>query len=201
MEAMSKARTTGRSSFVILPAREPGYAPVDGTSKQRAIMVDLDGIPLGTVRRVARSAIAWFRQTEGLDLEGFAVRQSSPPTEENAAGNWHLVFNAYARDWAQNLEVVAYCIRNCGSRKHGMPKKAEDWLVMQARKAKSTLRISAKGAKPAPITIYRYGRQDKAIREIENDALSMKLIDMGIPVEQLPKGFMPFRTFYGGGSK
>jgi hypothetical protein len=178
---------------VILPPQEPGFNPVAGLSKRRAVMVDLDHTKLTTVVRVAKHAIEWFKKTEGFDLEGFAVRQSSPPAKDNPSGNHHLVFNRYSGDAEQTGRIVAYVIRNCG-----MKKPAEDWLVMQTRKSKYTLRISAKGAKPAPITVCRFGRQDKAIREIENDALSIRLIGMGIPVEQLPKGFIPFRTFYGG---
>jgi hypothetical protein len=140
--------------------------PLIGISKQRAFMVDLDATSLSDCVKVAKRAMRWFKArdeyADGIDLQGFAVIESSP-------GNHHLIFNAYSQSWEQTLKVVAFVIRNVSRE---LSNDALRWLLMQARKGKLTLRISAKGSgKPAPKIVYRFGRQDGFIAEYEKFAV------------------------------
>ena len=52
--------------------------------------------------------------------------------------------------------------------------KVKDYLVMQCIKRASTLRVSAKGKKPSPRVVYRFGEQGHAVKEFWKTRRSIK---------------------------
>jgi len=86
----------------------------------------------------------WFK------LEGFIILKSS----EN---NYHVVFNRTVT-WTENMHIVVWV----SLESHNLMTKK--WFIMQCIKEGSTLRVSPKRDKPSPRILYRYGKQDKEIR-------------------------------------
>ena len=115
--------------------------PIHGCSDSETVMLDLDHMPLNSVKYWAYRTMKWFH------LEGFIIFRSSPKS-------YHVVFNRKV-DWKENMKIVSYVVINT-SFKESLTK----WFVMQCRKGLSTLRISCKGEKKRPRIVYRYGQQD-----------------------------------------
>jgi len=84
-------------------------------------------------------------------VEGFIILKSS----ENS---YHVVFNRPVL-WSENMHIVAWVSLLSGS------EKLKTYLLMQCIKGSSTLRISSKGEKNSPRLVYRFGKQDKRIKE------------------------------------
>ena len=117
--------------------------PVMGFSDIETVKLDLDNLPLRTVKHWALKTLRQFR------LRGFVILKSSK-------GSYHVVFDR-AVSWKKNLGIVAWV---CLMAKH---RKLTEWLVMQCIKQSSTLRVSSKGQKGSPRVVYRYGKQNVQI--------------------------------------
>jgi len=116
-----------------------------GITDIETVKLDFDNISFKTVKYWAFRTMKWFK------LEGFIILKSS----EN---NYHVVFNRPV-SWSENMRIVAWV-----SLLSGNP-MLEKWFLMQCIKEASTLRVSPKGNKPPPRIVYRYGKQDKQIRD------------------------------------
>jgi hypothetical protein len=95
----------------------------------------------------------WAKKAmDRFKLEGFIALKSSD-------NNYHVVFNRPV-SWDENMQIVAWVALLSNN------PMLQKWHLLQCIKRKgSTLRVSAKGDKPSPRVVYRYGRQDKMIRE------------------------------------
>ena len=116
-----------------------------GYTDTETVMLDFDNTSLKDVKYWALRTMKWFK------LEGFIILKSSK-------NNYHVVFNRPV-SWSENMRIVAWV----SLLSHNlMPEK---WFVMQCIKEGSTLRVSPKKDKPYPMVVFRYGKQEKQIRE------------------------------------
>ena len=99
-------------------------------------------------------------------LEGFIIFQSS-------FTSFHVVFNLPV-SWDVNIEIM------CWMAIETQLEKLRDYVLMQGRKGASTLRVSSKGEKPPPKIIYRWGKQDKEIKEFLEKRKEIRSIDRNI---------------------
>jgi len=118
---------------------------VMGVTDTETVKLDFDNTPLKTVKYWAFRTMKWFK------LEGFVILKSSE-------GNYHVVFNRPV-SWCENMRIVAWV-----SLLSGNP-MLEKWFMLQCIKEGSTLRVSPKRDKPSPRIVYRFGEQDKQIKE------------------------------------
>jgi len=116
-----------------------------GFTDTETVKLDFDNTPFKTVKYWALRTMKWFK------LEGFIILKSS----EN---NYHVVFNRPV-SWSENMHIVAWV-----SLLSGNP-MLEKWFLMQCIKEGSTLRVSPKRDKPSPRIVYKYGKEDKQIRD------------------------------------
>ena len=126
--------------------------PVLGYSDTSTVMDDLDNVTFKTAKWLAFKALRWFKHDRQgkVDLEGFIILRSSPK-------HYHLVFNAPV-SWTKNLHIIAWIAQRIKNR------SLNAYVIMQCIKESSTLRLGAKGDKPAPHIVFRYGKQDKQIK-------------------------------------
>ena len=119
--------------------------PIIGFSDDETVMLDFDN----TIFRIVKY---WaLRTTRFHKLEGFIILKSS----ENS---YHVVFNRPVL-WKENMRIVAWVCLLFRS------EKLKTYFLMQCIKESSTLRVSAKGDKPSPRIVFRFGKQDKQIEE------------------------------------
>ncbi|MEM2465641.1 MAG: hypothetical protein QXL85_08585 [Candidatus Bathyarchaeia archaeon] len=124
--------------------------PVIGLSHKHIVMVDLDGMPLEKVKRLADLALKRFR------LGGYVILESSP-------NNYHVVFDRPFRYWSETARVMAWIAIMSNN------PNVKDWVLMQEIKEASTLRVSPKptnpeGYKPTPKIVYQYGSRNLGIK-------------------------------------
>jgi hypothetical protein len=114
--------------------------------------MDFDGMPFASVLYLAHRTLRWFRRDHKgkTDLEGFIILKSS-------ANHYHVVYNALI-SWPKNLHIIAWIAQRVKNR------SLNGYVIMQAIKECSTLRVGSKGDKPTPRIVYRYGKQDRQIR-------------------------------------
>jgi len=117
-----------------------------GFSDEETLKLDFDNVSFRTAKYWCQRACRQFH------LEGFIILKSSP-------NHYHAVFNKPMLSWDDNMKYVAWI---CLWTKY---RRLTEWLIMQLIKKCSTLRISPKGNKPMPRVVYKYGRQDKKIKE------------------------------------
>jgi hypothetical protein len=120
-------------------------SPVLGYSDRSTVKLDFDRVPLSIVKYWSRRACDWFK------LEGFIIFESS-------RGSFHVVFNRPVT-WRRNMHVISWVAVE------SQLSKLKDYVLMQTIKESSTLRVGPKFRKPSPRIVYRYGRQDRQIRE------------------------------------
>jgi hypothetical protein len=119
--------------------------PKIGFSDDETVMLDFDC----TIFRIVNY---WALRTMRFHkLEGFIILKSSK-------NSYHVVFNRPV-SWKENIRIVAWVSLLSGN------EKLKTYLLMQCIKESSTLRVSNKGDKPSPRIVYRYGKQDKQVKE------------------------------------
>lgn len=118
--------------------------PILGYSDKSTVKLDFDDAPFKPVKYWALRAMKWFK------LRGFIVLKSSK-------NNYHVVFDRSVT-WERNMHIVAWVALESGN------SKLQRYLTMQCIKESSTLRLSAKREKTAPIIVFRIGKQDHEIR-------------------------------------
>jgi hypothetical protein len=144
-----------------------------GYSNQTTIKLDFDRIPLRLVKYWARRACLFFM------LEGFIIFQSS-------YSSYHVVFNLPVT-WEMNIEVI------CWVAIESQLEKLRDYVLLQGRKKTSTLRLGNKGEKPPPKILFRYGKQDKEIKDFLEERREIKqvyrtlILDLKRAHEHVPK--------------
>ena len=84
-------------------------------------------------------------------LEGFIILLSS-------VHSYHVVFDRPV-SWSENMRILAWVALLSGH------EKLQAYHRMQCIKESSTLRISPKKGKPAPVVIHREGKQDREIED------------------------------------
>jgi len=120
-------------------------SPTIGFSDDETVMLDFDD----TIFRIVKY---WAKRTMDFHkLEGFIILKSS----ENSH---HVIFNRPV-SWSENMRIVAWVSLLFRS------EKLKTYFLMQCIKESSTLRVSNKGDKPSPRIVYRYGKQDKKVKE------------------------------------
>ena len=119
--------------------------PIIGFSDDETVMLDFDCTIFGIVKYWAKRTMNWFK------LEGFIILKSS----ENS---YHVVFNRPVL-WSENMRIVAWVSLLFRS------EKLKTYFLMQCIKESSTLRVSSKGEKPSPRIVFRFGKQDKQVKE------------------------------------
>jgi hypothetical protein len=119
--------------------------PILGLTDFNTVMLDFDKQKFKLVKYWANKALKKF------DLKGYLILISS----KNC---YHVVFDRYV-----SLEVCRRVIAWVGivSKSNSMLR----YLAMQCIKGASTLRISGKNDKLPPRIVYRFGRQDHAIKD------------------------------------
>jgi hypothetical protein len=132
--------------------------PILGFSDSETVKLDFDEASFSLVKYWALRTMKWFR------LRGFLILKSS----KNC---YHVVFDR-AVSWSENMRVVAWVALQ--SRNKGLAK----WFLMQCIKGCSTLRVSPKREKPPPRIVYRYGEQNKNVRDfLRNRRIIKKISD------------------------
>ncbi len=126
--------------------------PVLGFTDTATVKDDLDDVTFKTALYLAFRALRWFRHDyQGkVDLEGFIILKSSP-------NHYHIVFNAPV-PWSKNLHVIAWIAQRVKNR------SLNAYVIMQAIKESSTLRVGSKGDKRSPRVVFRFGKQDRQIK-------------------------------------
>ena len=112
-------------------------AVIFGISDKHTVMADLDNMSFKRVKSLVFLTMKRFR------LDGFIILKSS-------LKHYHVVFDRPKR-WSEVLRIVW------------------KWVCMQAIKKTCTLRVSEKptknGFKPKPRIVYRYGSQNRQIKD------------------------------------
>jgi hypothetical protein len=120
-------------------------SPVLGYSDRSTVKLDYDRVPLRIVKFWSRRPCDWFK------LEGFIIFESS-------RNSFHVIYNRPVT-WRRNMHIM------CWIAVESQLGKLRDYVLMQGIKESSTLRVGPKFKKPSPRIVYRYGKQDKQIRE------------------------------------
>ena len=129
-----------------------------GYSSTDTVMLDFDLVLYSTVRYWADRAMNFH------GLEGFIILLSS-------VHSYHVVFNR-AVSWSENSRIMAWIGQLSGH------EKLQAYHRMQCIKESSTLRVSSKNGKPAPVIVYREGKQDGEIAIfLEWKALIQKILE------------------------
>jgi hypothetical protein len=130
--------------------------PILGLSDTETIMLDFDDTAFKIVKYWASRVMKWFR------LEGYIILKSS-------SGCYHVVFNRGVT-WSENMRIVAWVALQ--SHNKGLQK----WFLMQCIKQSSTLRVSCKREKGSPRIVFRFGKQDRQIREFVKKRRLIKVL-------------------------
>jgi hypothetical protein len=141
-----------------------------GFTDTETVMLDFDNTSFKDVKYWALRTMKWF------NLEGFIILQSS----EN---HYHVVFNREV-SWSENMRIVAWVALLSNN------PMIQRWFLMQCIKQGSTLRVSPKVGKPSPKIVFRYGKQDKQVREY----LSYRRLAKNI-FWNLNRGVVPMRVY------
>jgi hypothetical protein len=99
-----------------------------------------------------RTATYWaFRAKKHFKLRGFIILKSSERC-------YHVVFDRVV-SWSENIRVVSWVslLSHC----QGLQK----YCLMQCIKMNSTLRVSHKREKSSPRIVFRYGKQDRNVKD------------------------------------
>jgi len=126
-----------------------------GFTDQDTVKLDLDGIPIDGSEMIADYLLTRF------GLEGYIILNSS--------GDNHLVLFNRPVTWEDNTHIMGFA---------SWMIKTEDfnrWLVMQLIKKSSTVRVSAKGDKPAPVQVLEKGTVDNCIQRYRQFVKLVKL--------------------------
>lgn len=116
-----------------------------GFSSKESVKLDFDNTSFRVVKQCASDTMKWF------NLKGLMILKSSN-------NSYHVLFDRKV-SWRKNVRIMAWiCL---------ISQNAEliKWFIMQCIEESSTLRISPKEDKKTPRIVYRYGSQNKEIRE------------------------------------
>jgi hypothetical protein len=139
-----------------------------GNWDTQTIQCDFDDTTLDEVLYWCFRALKWFKHDHlgKIDLEGFIVLQSSikkyalrrkGKVYGFKKGSYHVVFNVPV-DWSKNCHIRAWIALESGN------ENLIKYSIMQDIKERTTLRDSAKGKKSVPKIVFRYGFQDKQVK-------------------------------------
>jgi len=121
--------------------------PILGLTDFETVMLDFDDFIFKSVKYWALKANEWF------DLGGGIILKSSK-------NHYHVVFDRYVSR-EENLRIMAWVAILSKSL------KLKDYVLMQCIKMGSTLRVSPNPnqEKLAPRLVYRFGCQDRAVKD------------------------------------
>lgn len=123
----------------------PDSLPCLGLTDQETVKLDFDDTSFKTVKYWSSRACRFFK------LEGFIILKSS-------RRSYHVIFNRPV-NWDRNVHIMDWVARL--SKIETLIK----YSLMQGIKESSTLRVGPKYKNPSPRIVYRYGKQDKKIKE------------------------------------
>lgn len=128
------------------------------------VKVELDNVDFRFAKRIGKIL------NKRYNLDGFIILQSSTTNHkiENAdysktvyrfrTYSYHIVFNRKVSE-SENRSIIAWLCM------YLKDENLTKWFLMQCIKQTTTLRIGFKGKKKPPKIVYRYGNQDKMIKE------------------------------------
>jgi len=114
-----------------------------------------------------------------FDLDGFRIYQSSIKEHkvENVEGNeivyqyktrgYHIIWNRKVNP-LENKAIKSWLYMHLKNN-WNLIEELNNWTHMQNIKQTDTLRIGFKGRKKPPREVYRYGNQDKMIKEFQDN--------------------------------
>lgn len=135
-----------------------------GDHNTDTVKIDLDGMSIIDVKHIC------FMLMKRYSLEGFIILQSSSSTRltkdeellktvyKYRMKSFHVVFNRSVSMVELNRILAWLCLR---LKNESLTK----WFFMQLQKGTFTLRIGFKGKKKRPRIVFRYGCQDKQIKQ------------------------------------
>jgi hypothetical protein len=123
----------------------PLSMPIVGFTSKTTVMLDFDDLGYSEVKYWAFTIMKKFR------LEGFIVLQSS-------MRHYHIIFNKKLT-YEKCVSIIAdVCL-------YAKSESLSKWFHLQCIKGEFTLRVSSKGEKPSPKIVFRYGKNNKEIKE------------------------------------
>jgi len=121
--------------------------PILGYSDTSTVKLDFDGKKYRVVKYWAKRICMFFK------LQGFRILKSSP-------NNYHVVFNRSV-SWTENLHIMNWAVLMVEGKQL---RPLTRYVVMQAIKESSCLRIGKKKEKPVPRTVFEFGEQSNEIK-------------------------------------
>lgn len=135
---------------------------VFGDWDTETVRLDFDDTSLDEVRLWAYRATFFFKLEGFLILESsmknYVVKQKGRIFYRFRKGSYLVVFNRPV-DWSLNVHIMNWVALESGN------ENLQKYVRMQCIKETSTVRISRKGKKPFPKIVFRYGLQDKQIKQ------------------------------------
>jgi len=133
-----------------------------GEWSKDTVRLDFDDTPFNEVKLWALRVLNWFK------MQGFIILKSSVKNYVvKHKGNiiyslkkcsYPVVFNRKVT-WTKNVKIMNWTALESGN------ENLQKYVRMQCIKGTSTVRTSSKGDKPAPSIAFRYGAQDKMVKE------------------------------------
>ena len=147
---------------------------VIGDWDKETIRLDFDNTPLREVKLWAYRAYHWFKLDGFIILRSsmkeYVVKEKKRVIYRCLKGNYLVIFNRVV-NWNTNVKVM-----NWVGLESGNP-NLKKYVTMQCIKKTSTVRISYKGDKKPPKVIFRFGNQDKQIKQfLETRKITLNII-------------------------
>lgn len=147
--------TEGYSSNVII-----------GNWSKNTVQLDMDKMLIDKVKYLVNRALNWFNLGGAIIFE--SSRKEYVAKEKGKKGkvtyryverNYLVAFNRSV-SWTKNIHIINWIALESGS------VDLQKWVTMQCIKESSTLRFSPKIDKPSPKIVFRYGSQNRQIKEL-----------------------------------
>ena len=154
---------------------------VIGDWDKETVRLDWDDTALAEVKLWSLRVCRWFK-LEGFiilrsSMKNYVVKQKKRTVYSFKRGSYLVIFNRPVH-WDSNVKIMNWIALESGN------VNLQKYVRMQCIKGTSTVRISSKGSKPAPSIVFRYGVQDKMIREfLDNRKFILSWISrVGVPL-------------------
>jgi hypothetical protein len=148
-----------------------------GDWDKETVRLDWDDTALAEVKLWSLRACRWFK-LEGFiilrsSMKNYLVKDKKKIVYSFKRGSYLVIFDRPV-NWESNVKIMNWVALESGN------VNLQKYVRMQCIKKTSTVRISSKGNKPAPSIVFRYGAQDKMVREfLENRRFILSWIRKG----------------------
>jgi hypothetical protein len=133
-----------------------------GDWSKDTVRLDFDDMPLKEVKLWALRVLNWFKMQGFIilksSMKNYVVKQKRKIVYSLKKCSYLVIFNRKVT-WASNVKIMNWAHLESGNL------NLQKYVTMQCIKGTSTVRISSKGNKPAPSIVFRYGAQDKMVKE------------------------------------